>query len=260
MNQITKNDEIRQKVREQYSQVVNSQTSCCSASSCCCDSSNSNTVYSGLGYSQNEINEAPPSSNLGLGCGNPQLIANLREGEIVLDLGCGAGFDCFLAAKKVSQNGIVIGIDMTPDMISQARKNAEKSNTTNVEFRLGEIENIPVKDNYVDIIISNCVINLSPDKQRVFDEAYRVLKINGRLAISDIVAEQEIPEEIKNDMKAYSGCISGASTVIEIKKMLDAAGFREVKINVNKSSKDFIKNWMPGIEKYIVSASIEAIK
>jgi len=178
----------------------------------------------------------------------------------VLDLGAGAGLDCFLASQKVGKSGYVIGVDMTPDMVSKARRNAHKNNFLNVDFRLGEIENLPVKDNSVDVIISNCVINLSPEKSKVFRESYRVLKTGGRLAISDIVAENEMPEKIKNDMENYCGCISGASAIDEITQMLHTAGFKKVNISVNEKSKEFIKDWMQDAEKYIVSAIIEAVK
>ncbi|MBN2534959.1 MAG: arsenite methyltransferase [Spirochaetales bacterium] len=255
---IIKNDNIRTHVREEYAKVITS-SNCCSQGSCCSAAGNDETALQ-LGYSKNEIGSVPGESNFGLGCGNPLAMASLKEGQTILDLGSGAGFDCFLAAGRVGPNGQVIGVDMTPEMISKARNNAEKNNYTNVEFRLGEIENLPVADNHIDVIISNCVINLSPDKPRVFQEAYRVLKKGGKLAISDIVAEKTLPDELKENIAAYSGCISGAITIKEIEGMLRCAGFIDIKIDIHPQSKEFIKTWMQGIENYIVSATIEAIK
>jgi SAM-dependent methyltransferase len=199
---------------------------------------------------------------MGLGCGNPQAIAALKPGEIVLDLGSGGGFDCFLAAQQVGDTGYVIGVDMTPEMISKARANAEKGGYLNVEFRLGEIENLPIADGSVDVIISNCVINLSPDKPRVFQEAYRVLKPGGRLAISDVVALAELPKEVRQDRALYTGCIAGASMVSEIEAMLKVSGFKEIRVTLEEESKAFIQEWAPGTElrDYIVSATIEAVK
>lgn len=199
---------------------------------------------------------------MGLGCGNPQAIANLKAGETVLDLGSGGGFDCFLAARQVGNTGRVIGVDMTPEMISKARENAHKAGLQNVEFRLGEIENLPVADNTVDVIISNCVINLSPNKPRVFAEAFRVLKSGGRLAISDVVAFAELPDAIKQDLALYTGCMAGASTIKEIEAMLHAVGFEKIRIAPKNESHAFIKDWAPdtAITDYVVSATIEAIK
>jgi len=186
----------------------------------------------------------------------------LKAGETVLDLGSGGGFDCFLAVKEVGESGAVIGVDMTPEMVSKARANAEKAGYKNVEFRLGEIENLPVADGIIDVIISNCVINLSPDKSRVFQESYRVLKPGGRLAISDVVASTQLPEHLQNDAALWTGCMSGASLIAEIESMLKEAGFKAIKITPKDESKDFIKNWSPDskIEDYVVSATIEAIK
>ena len=205
---------------------------------------------------------APEAANLGLGCGNPLAIASLNEGQVVLDLGSGAGFDCFLAARAVGKTGRVIGVDMTHEMLTKARKNAEKNGFTNVEFRLGEIEALPVADDSVDVIISNCVINLSPEKQRVFNEAFRVLKPNGRLAIADIVATAPLPDEIKDDWAAYTGCMAGASQITELENMLRASGFKEIKIAPKDSSRSFIREWLPGkrVEDYLLSATIEAVK
>jgi ubiquinone/menaquinone biosynthesis C-methylase UbiE len=199
---------------------------------------------------------------MGLGCGNPQAIAALQPGEVVLDLGSGAGFDSFLAARKVGETGRVIGVDMTPDMIRLARENAEKGGYENVEFRLGEIENLPVDDNSADVILSNCVINLSPDKPAVYQEAYRVLKKGGRLAISDMVASVELPPEIKNDLTLYSSCVSGALQVDELQSILEKAGFLDIRIQPKDESREFIKKWIPDvpIEDFVLSATIEAMK
>jgi len=215
-----------------------------------------------LGYSTDETSAVPEGANMGLGCGNPQAIANLKAGETVLDLGSGGGFDCFLAAKQVGDSGQVIGVDMTPAMVSKARANAEKGGYRNVEFRLGEIENLPVADGTVDAIISNCVINLSPNKYRVFAESYRVLKPGGRLAISDVVAFAELPEEIQRDLELFTGCMAGASLISEVEKMLRTTGFQQIRITPKEESKTFIRDWAPGkaVTDYVVSATIEAIK
>jgi ubiquinone/menaquinone biosynthesis C-methylase UbiE len=215
-----------------------------------------------MGYSSEDISSVPEGANLGLGCGNPQAIASLKAGEAVLDLGSGGGFDCFLAARAVGEKGKVIGVDMTPDMISLARKNAQKAGNNNVEFRLGEIEHLPVEDMSIDVIISNCVINLSPEKLQVFREAFRVLKNGGRLAVSDIVASAEIPEKVKSDLASYSSCIAGAVSVDLLHEILTAAGFVDVRILPKDESREFIKDWSPemGVENYAISASIEAVK
>lgn len=264
MNQVL-NDDIRKAVREQYSKVAEAGNGGCGCGgTSCCQNSNSdlNAVSLGLGYSASEVDQVPDGSNMGLGCGNPKAIASLKPGEIVLDLGSGGGFDCFLASKEVGTSGKVIGVDMTPEMISKARANAEKAGYKNVEFRLGEIENLPVADKVVDVIISNCVINLSPEKKRVFQESYRVLKPGGRLAISDVIASTTIPDQLKNDPALYTGCISGASLLSEIESMLIEVGFTEILIKPKDESKEFIKNWTTGtrVEDYVVSATIEAIK
>lgn len=215
-----------------------------------------------MGYSEEEIASVPPGAVLGLGCGNPQAIAALQPGETVLDLGSGPGFDSFLAARKVGDEGLVIGVDMTPEMIHLAQENAQIGGYGNVEFRLGQIENMPVEDNSVDVIISNCVINLSPDKPAVYREAYRVLKSGGRLAISDMVASGEMPSEIKNDLALHSCCVSGALQVTELEGILEDAGFKDIQIRPKDESREFISNWMPGIpvEEYVLSATIKAVK
>jgi SAM-dependent methyltransferase len=215
-----------------------------------------------MGYSVEEIASVPEAAVMGLGCGNPQAIAALQSGEVVLDLGSGAGFDCFLAARKVGDQGVVIGVDMTSDMIRIAQENALKGGYKNVEFRLGEIENLPVDDNSVDVILSNCVINLSPDKPAVYEEAYRVLKRGGRLAISDMVASVELPPEIKDDLNLYSSCVSGALQVDELQNILEEAGFRDIRIKPKDESREFIQKWIPDvpIEDFVLSATIEAIK
>lgn len=260
-----KDYDIREEVRKSYTRIAKSEDpDCgCSPTSCCGNSDEAAAKLSLLlGYSMEDIESIPEGSNLGLGCGNPRIIASLQPGETVLDLGSGAGFDCFLAARAVGPDGYVIGVDMTPDMIRKARNNADKSGLENVEFRLGEIENLPVADNAVDVIISNCVINLSPEKEKVFKEAYRVLKKGGRLAISDIVATAKLPEEISDNMELYSACISGASTIDELEKILKGTGFKHIEITPKDESREFLGKWNPGvrIEDYIVSANIQAVK
>jgi len=263
MNNV-KNDKIRQQVRETYANVAKSTTEKFSCGPSCCGSKDVSpqTISSQLGYSDNEMASVPEGADMGLGCGNPQAIANLKPGETVLDLGSGGGFDCFIAARQVGKNGFSIGVDMTPDMISKSRKNASECGYDNVVFRLGEIEYLPIADKTVDVIMSNCVINLSPDKQQVFNDCYRVLRAGGRLAISDIIAIAEIPSKIKEDMAVYSGCVAGASKVEDLKEMLIQAGFSKVSIEIKEESKEFIKEWFPGsgAEKYVVSAIIEAEK
>ncbi len=217
-------DEIRQYVRDRYKQIATlpaGQDGCCDSGCGCLETPvDHNQIAAQMGYSQAELSVVPEGANLGLGCGNPQAIAALKDGETVLDLGSGGGFDCFLAARQVGPRGKVIGVDMTPEMIAKARHNVRQGEYRHVEFRLGEIENLPVADSSVDCIISNCVINLSPDKPQVFREAFRVLQPGGRLAISDIVTTAELPTEIKEDMNSLSGCISGASSISHLEAML----------------------------------------
>ena len=263
MNDVN-HDEIRQAVRENYGRVAQADSACgCGPS--CCDSTalpDARMVSLGLGYSRTEVDGIPRGANMGLGCGNPQAIAALKPGETVLDLGSGGGFDCFLAARQVGPKGNVIGVDMTPEMLSKARRNAVEGGFGNVEFRLGEIENLPMADGIVDVIISNCVVNLSPNKGQVFREAFRVLKVGGRLAISDIVATAELPEEARRDLALYTGCMAGASLVGEVEDMLHRAGFEDIRIEPKEASRAFIREWAPGrrIEDYVVSANIQAIK
>ncbi len=226
-----KEEETRKVVREGYAKIAKQSNSCCGSVSSCCGSIDlAQDIGKSIGYTEKELEAVPEGANLGLGCGNPVALASLTEGETVLDLGAGAGFDCFLAADKVGENGRVIGVDMTPEMIEKARENARKGDYQNVEFRLGEIENLPAADNSVDIVISNCVINLAPDKSRVFKEAFRVLRPGGRLMISDIVLLKELPDFIKNSIEAYIGCISGAIKRDEYLGAMEAAGFREVRV------------------------------
>jgi len=263
MNEVAR-DEIRQAVREQYARVAEGGDGCCSPSPGCCGESapRADALAQAMGYSAEEAGLAPEGANMGLGCGNPQAIANLKPGETVLDLGSGGGFDSFLAAVQVGDAGRVIGVDMTPAMLSKARANAQAGGYRNVEFRLGEIEHLPVADASVDVVISNCVINLSPDKARVFAECHRVLKPGGRIAISDVVAFAELPEAIRRDMTLFTGCMAGASLISEIEAMLKAAGLEQVRIAPRDESKAFIRDWAPGVPvtDYVVSATIEAIK
>ena len=226
-----KEEETRKVVREGYAKVAKKEASCCAPVNSCCGSTDlAQDISRKIGYTNEELTSVPEGANLGLGCGNPVALASLEEGETVLDLGAGAGFDCFLAANKVGKKGKVIGVDMTPEMLEKARENAQKGDYENVEFRLGEIENIPAADNSVGVIISNCVINLSPDKNRVFNEAFRVLKPGGRLMISDIVLLKELPDSIKSSVAAYIGCLSGAMMKGDYLAVIREAGFQEVEV------------------------------
>ena len=224
--------DIKKAVRESYARIAEQGSSCCCepSSSCCGSADTLQEISRGIGYSDDELTAVPDGANLGLGCGNPVALASLKENDTVLDLGAGAGFDCFLAADKVGEKGKVIGVDMTPEMVSRARENALKGDYDNVEFRLGEIENLPVADTSVDTVISNCVINLSPDKKRVFNEVFRVLKPGGKLMVSDIVLLQPLPEAIRNSVKAYTGCIAGAALKDEYLGAIEAAGFEDIKV------------------------------
>jgi SAM-dependent methyltransferase len=226
-----KEEDIRKEVRERYADAAKTGGSCCGPDASCCGSgSTADEIGKAIGYSDNELRNVPDGANLGLGCGNPTALASLLEGEAVLDLGSGAGFDAFLAAEKVGPEGKVIGVDMTPEMIERARGNASKGPYGNVEFRQGEIEKLPVEANSVDAVISNCVINLSPDKPKVFGEAFRVLKPGGRLMVSDIVLERELPELIRSSVGAWTGCIAGAALKEEYLGGIRGAGFEEVEV------------------------------
>jgi arsenite methyltransferase len=260
---------VRSAVRSRYAAAAEgtvpetSSCACAPTSSCCgASSAEEKEISRRLGYSEEELAAVPEGANLGLGCGNPQAIAALRPGEVVLDLGSGAGFDCFLAARQVGSSGHVIGVDMTPEMLAKARENAKKAGALNIEFRLGEIEHLPVAGGTVDVIISNCVINLSPDKPAVLREAFRVLKHGGRLAVSDVVATAPLPEPVVEDMRLLSACISGACEIQEFEAMLAAAGFGAIEIQPKDESREFIREWEPGsrLEDYVVSASIKAVK
>ena len=224
-------NEIKNKVKEGYGRVALENRSCCGHGSSCCGSSASiQSIGEMIGYSKEEMNQVPEGANLGLGCGNPVALASLREGQTVLDLGSGAGFDCFLAAKAVGEKGRVIGVDMTPEMVKKAWENAKKGGYRNVEFRLGDIEYLPVIDNSVDVILSNCVVNLSPEKPKVFAEAFRVLKPGGKFTLSDVVLLRPLPPVLANSAAAYLGCVAGASLKGDYLEMLSAAGFKDVRV------------------------------
>ncbi len=263
-----KADNVRQHVRKSYAEVAEASNDgdCCGVESSCCgvsDDASINTLISTrLGYSEEDLCKVPAGADMGLGCGNPRAIASLKPGEVVVDLGSGGGFDAFLAAHEVTERGHVIGIDMTPTMLSKARHNAEKGKFSNVEFRLGEIEHLPIADNTADAIISNCVINLSPHKELVFADAFRVLKPGGRLAISDVVATAVMPDEMKSDPMLHAGCMAGASMIDDLEIMMADAGFEQIRINPKDESREFIRDWAPGrgVEAYVVSAYIEAVK
>ncbi len=261
-------EELRAIVRERYGPIPREQqpleaSSCCAPTSGCCGSSAPpDLVAHELGYSAEDTAAVPEGSNLGLGCGNPTGIRSLQPGEVVLDLGSGAGFDAFLAARAVGETGRVIGVDMTAEMLQQARANLAKTGRKNVEFRLGEIEHLPVADASVDVILSNCVINLSPDKRRVFAEAFRVLRPGGRVQISDIVALGPLPEALRADMDLYAGCIGGAATIDELRVMLTDVGFVDVQIAPKHELRATIDGWFPGrgLADHVASADITARK
>lgn len=254
------NEKIKKHVKKRYGEIAKMNSSCCS-SSCCTSSSNCGSpqqyVAGKLGYSPDDIETIPEESVLGLGCGNPVALASLKEGETVLDLGSGGGIDVFLASKKVGATGKVIGVDMTEEMLERAKATASKHGYSNVEFRFGEIENLPIEDESVDVIISNCVINLAPDKLKVFKEAYRVLKPNGRLMVSDIVTEEELPEEVRKSFDAWAGCIAGALEKTEYLETIKRAGFKKVKMVSGKPYTIGVSKELTG---KITSAQIEATK
>ena len=257
-------DQIRATVREAYGAVASQQQQggCCTGgggTSCC---GPTGTASTRLGYTETDVASVPDGADLGLGCGNPQAIAGLQPGERVLDLGSGGGFDALLAARQVGPGGRVIGVDMTPEMIALARANAAKAGLDYVDFRLGDIEHLPVEDASVDVIMSNCVINLAPDKPAVFREAFRVLAPGGRLAISDMVAVGDLPAAIANDPAAYTGCIAGAAPVAELERLIADAGFQQVRVTVQGQSREFVEEWSPGsgAQQVVASALIEAVK
>jgi arsenite methyltransferase len=266
MTELT-NDDIRAAVRSQYGRIARDASSGCCAPGSCGPGPEASRA---LGYSADELDSVPEGANLGLGCGNPQALAELRVGETVLDLGAGGGFDCFLAARQVEPTGRVIGVDMTPDMVSRARAHGATLGASNVDFRLGEIEHLPVADDSVDVILSNCVVNLSPDKAAVFRDAFRVLRVGGRLAISDVVALQAWPASLAHGLEdgledalaALTSCVSGAVDVATVERLLGEAGFADIRVTVNPESRRFIRDWMPGsnIEDYVASATIQATK
>lgn len=259
-------DTLRQKVRSRYTRALRGTGCGCTtqaAGGCCGSNSDSlEQVTRIMGYSDMELGSVIEGANLGLGCGNPTAIGELQPGDVVLDLGSGAGFDCFLAAQKVGEKGRVIGVDMTSEMLSKARENAVKMGVGNVEFRLGEIEHLPVADNSVDIIISNCVINLSPEKQQVFRDACRVLKPGGRLFVSDVVATAEMPDSMREQAALMTGCIAGAERTDRLRYFLEEAGFENVEIERKAHSKALVSGWFPGsgAEEYVSSADIRAAK
>jgi arsenite methyltransferase len=249
------NDDVRTQVRTAYAKVARGQDGC--SVGCCGTQANGSLT---LGYTEDDLSSVPDGADLGLGCGNPQAIAALSPGETVLDLGSGAGFDCFLAAKRVGRTGRVIGVDMTPEMVAKARDNARRVEAANVDFRLGEIEHLPVLDATVDAILSNCVINLSPDKGAVFREAFRVLKPGGRLAISDVIATKPMPPDVAANLEAYTGCVAGAASEATLVSLLAEAGFEDVAIHVRPGSGAIMEQCMPGSAEYVASATIEGRK
>lgn len=261
-------EDIRRAVRERYGAVAAGQSGCCgpaaeTASPCCAPAPGAkHATARKMGYGEADFAAAPDEAIMGLGCGNPTAIAALRPGETVLDLGSGGGFDCFLAAQEVGSEGRVIGVDMTPEMVERARRNAAKMESRNVEFRLGEIEHLPVADGSVEVILSNCVINLSPDKPAAFEEAFRVLRPGGRLCVSDIVATAPLPEALKGDEDLVCGCIGGAATVEDLTAWIEAAGFAELRIEIKGESRDLVSGWAPGrgVEDWVASATITARK
>lgn len=252
-------DQIRTEVREHYSAIARgTQTGCCGGGA----GISASDASQKLGYSAADIEAVPEGANLGLGCGNPQAIAELSAGEVVVDLGAGGGFDAFLAARAVGPTGRVLGVDMSSDMIALARANAAKQGVSNVEFRLGEIEHLPLPDSSADVVISNCVINLSPDKRAVYADVFRVLRPGGRIAISDVVALAPMPADIADDVAAHCGCVAGAALLAEITPMLEQLGFSDVAIEIDETSRAVIEDWAPGkgYERFVAPARIRATK
>lgn len=260
MSPASKHD-IRQQVRQHYQHSIRQRSGCCSGGGCCGATPPSDHAKA-LGYREDDIALAPEVAGASLGCGNPQAIAALQPGETVVDLGSGAGWDCFLAARQVGETGQVIGVDMTPEMISASRQNAIKMGAHNVSFRLGEIEHLPIADGIADVIMSNCVINLSPDKEAVFREAYRVLKPGGRLAIADTVATAPLPDQARRDPELWANCISGAATIEELEGILTRVGFVQIRITPKDESREMIRAWAHGVpaSECVVSAYLEALK
>ncbi len=257
--------EIRETIRKRYSETALAGTARCGCASGCCgpqDQATSEGLALAVGYSAQDLQNAPEGANMGLGCGNPQAIADLRPGEVVVDLGSGGGFDCFLAARQVGARGRVIGVDMTPEMVEKARRNVGAAHCANVTFRLGEIEHLPVADAEADVVLSNCVVNLSTDKAQVFREAFRVLKKGGRLAIADIVAVADMPEDVRENVRLHAECVAGAARVEALEDMMRAAGFRQVSIRPNPESGRMMDGMFPGLGLggVVASAVIEAIK
>ena len=269
--------DVKKIVRDGYGAIAGKGSSCCGpAEPCCCGASKADEISSHIGYSMEELKSVPEGANLGLGCGNPVALASLREGETVVDLGSGPGLDSFLAANAVGETGRVIGVDMTHEMLEKARENARKGGYGNVEFRLGEIENLPIADATTDAIISNCVINLSPDKGRVFREAFRVLKPGGRLMVSDIVLEGELPQQVRESAAAYVGCVSGALLKDDYFRLIAEAGFEDIEVEsaeyplkmmfdddtaqATMADLELSPDEMERIERLVISAKVKAVK
>ncbi len=262
-------EQTRELVRGRYGSIAAGGASSCGApkpqaSACCCggEAPDVDEMARRMGYADTDLAAAGAGANLGLGCGNPQAIADLKPGEVVVDLGSGAGFDAFLAARRVGPAGRVVGVDMTHEMLAKARDNAAKLTLSNVEFRLGEIEHLPVADNTADVIISNCVVNLSPDKPQVLREAFRVLKPGGRVAISDVVMLKALPADLAGRADLFTGCIGGAATVAQQEAWLEAAGFADIRVELKPESRELVREWAPGlgVEDYVAAATIQARK
>ena len=248
------NEKVKKYVKERYGKIAETNQSCCSSP--CCESSRED-ISQTIGYSQKDLENIPLESSLGLGCGNPVALASLRKGEVVLDLGSGAGIDVFLASKKVGETGKVIGVDMTEEMIKRAKKTAMERDYKNVEFRLGEIESLPIEDESVDVVISNCVINLCPDKNKAFKEIFRVLKQNGRLMISDLVTSQELPQEVRKSFDAWAGCIGGALKKDNYLRHTKDVGFSKIRV---VSETPYTIEVSEELKGKILSISVEAHK